>query len=65
MGRPGRMGTRLIQLIAGDPELELGAALERAGHPQLGEDAGSSGRRLPARRRARIVAGRRSRSSTS
>jgi 4-hydroxy-tetrahydrodipicolinate reductase len=40
-GAKGRMGTRLIQLIAADPELKLGAALERAGHPQLGEDAGS------------------------
>ena len=40
-GAAGRMGTRLIQLIAGDPQLELAAALERAGHPQLGEDAGS------------------------
>jgi 4-hydroxy-tetrahydrodipicolinate reductase len=40
-GASGRMGTRLIQLIAADPELELGAALERPGHPQLGEDAGS------------------------
>jgi 4-hydroxy-tetrahydrodipicolinate reductase len=40
-GAKGRMGTRLIQLIADDPELELGAALERTGHPQLGADAGS------------------------
>ena len=40
-GASGRMGTRLIQLIAVDQELELGAALDRAGHPQLGEDAGS------------------------
>jgi 4-hydroxy-tetrahydrodipicolinate reductase len=40
-GASGRMGTRLIQLIAVDKELELGAALDRAGHPQLGEDAGS------------------------
>ncbi len=39
-GARGRMGTRLIQLIALDPELELGAALERPGHAQLGEDAG-------------------------
>jgi 4-hydroxy-tetrahydrodipicolinate reductase len=34
------MGTRLVQLIAGDPELKLVAAIERAGHPHLGEDAG-------------------------
>jgi 4-hydroxy-tetrahydrodipicolinate reductase len=35
------MGTRLIQLIAADPTLELGAALERDGHPRLGADAGT------------------------
>jgi len=35
------MGTRLIQLIAPDPSLKLAAALERAGHPHLGEDAGA------------------------
>jgi 4-hydroxy-tetrahydrodipicolinate reductase len=40
-GATGRMGTRLIQLIALDRELKLGAALDRSGHPQLGEDAGS------------------------
>jgi 4-hydroxy-tetrahydrodipicolinate reductase len=34
------MGTRLVQLIARDSTLKLGAALERAGHPHLGEDAG-------------------------
>jgi 4-hydroxy-tetrahydrodipicolinate reductase len=34
------MGTRLIQLIAGDPTLTLAAALVRDGHPRLGEDAG-------------------------
>ena len=42
-GASGRMGTRLIQLIALDPTLKLAAALERAGHPQLGQDAGTSG----------------------
>jgi 4-hydroxy-tetrahydrodipicolinate reductase len=35
------MGTRLVQLIAADPELDLAAALERPGHPHLGQDAGS------------------------
>jgi 4-hydroxy-tetrahydrodipicolinate reductase len=40
-GATGRMGTRLIQLIEFDRELKLGAALERSGHPHLGEDAGS------------------------
>lgn len=37
-GAAGRMGTRLIQLIAKDPSLELAAALEHAGHSQLGAD---------------------------
>jgi 4-hydroxy-tetrahydrodipicolinate reductase len=40
-GAKGRMGTRLIQLIADDPDLVLGAALERAGHQELGADAGT------------------------
>jgi len=35
------MGTRLIQLIADDPTLTLAAALERDGHPRIGEDAGT------------------------
>jgi 4-hydroxy-tetrahydrodipicolinate reductase len=35
------MGTRLVQLIAGDPQLTLVAAMDRSGHPHLGEDAGS------------------------
>jgi 4-hydroxy-tetrahydrodipicolinate reductase len=39
-GATGRMGTRLIQLIAADPLLSLGMALERADHPHLGQDAG-------------------------
>jgi 4-hydroxy-tetrahydrodipicolinate reductase len=34
------MGTRLIQLIAADPSLRLAAALDHAGHPRLGDDAG-------------------------
>jgi len=34
------MGKRLIQLISEDAALALTAALERAGHPQIGEDAG-------------------------
>jgi 4-hydroxy-tetrahydrodipicolinate reductase len=36
------MGLRLIQLIAEDPGLVLAAALERQGHPRLGEDAGTA-----------------------
>ncbi len=39
-GASGRMGARLIQLIAEDPVLKLAAALEREGHPRLGDDAG-------------------------
>ena len=40
-GATGRMGLRLIQLIASDPALRLGAALDRGDHPRLGEDAGT------------------------
>lgn len=40
-GAAGRMGVRLIQLIAEDPSLRLAAALERAAHPRLGQDAGT------------------------
>ena len=32
-GEGGRMGTRLVQLIAGDPGLKLGAALDRGRAP--------------------------------
>lgn len=39
-GAAGRMGLRLIALTAADTDLELAAALEVAGHPQLGKDAG-------------------------
>ena len=35
------MGTRLIQLIADDALLKLGAALVREGHPDIGKDAGA------------------------
>jgi 4-hydroxy-tetrahydrodipicolinate reductase len=42
------MGTRLIQLIALDPELKLAAALERDGHPQLGHDAAALAGLAPA-----------------
>ena len=34
------MGTRLIQLIQNDPALKLGAAIDRVGHKQIGQDAG-------------------------
>jgi 4-hydroxy-tetrahydrodipicolinate reductase len=43
----GRMGLRLIQLIAEDPGLTLAAALERQGHPKLGEDAGTAAGTAP------------------
>lgn len=39
-GAAGRMGRRLIALGSTDPELQIVAALERAGHPELGQDAG-------------------------
>lgn len=39
-GALGRMGIRLIQLIAEDPRVKLVAAIEREGHEGLGSDAG-------------------------
>jgi 4-hydroxy-tetrahydrodipicolinate reductase len=39
-GACGRMGQRLVQLAHEDKELTIGAALEAAGHPQLGHDIG-------------------------
>ncbi len=39
-GATGRMGRTLIEAVLGDPELELAAALERAGHPALGREVG-------------------------
>ena len=39
-GATGRMGARLIQLIRADPALRLASAVDRPGHPKLGEDAG-------------------------
>lgn len=40
-GAAGRMGVRLIQVIAADPELRLGAAVLRPGDGRLGGDAGA------------------------
>jgi 4-hydroxy-tetrahydrodipicolinate reductase len=40
-GASGRMGLRLVQLIAEDPGARLVCAVERPGHPRLGEDAGT------------------------
>jgi 4-hydroxy-tetrahydrodipicolinate reductase len=39
-GAAGRMGQRIVALALADPELELVAALEAAGSPALGQDAG-------------------------
>ncbi len=39
-GAAGRMGQRLIHLIGEDADLALGAALEAANHPCLGQDIG-------------------------
>src|SRR5262245_30699297 len=39
-GACGRMGQRIIQLAHEDSELELGAALDAAGHPNQGRDVG-------------------------
>jgi 4-hydroxy-tetrahydrodipicolinate reductase len=40
-GAAGRMGQRLIHLALEDGELALACALEAAGHPKLGQDAGA------------------------
>ncbi len=39
-GAAGRMGSRIIALAKGDHRFEIVAALERAGHPYIGQDAG-------------------------
>lgn len=39
-GAAGRMGQRLVHLTCEDHELTLGAALESANHPRLGQDIG-------------------------
>jgi 4-hydroxy-tetrahydrodipicolinate reductase len=39
-GATGRMGTRIIQLMQGDPALRLVLAVDRDDHPRLGADAG-------------------------
>jgi 4-hydroxy-tetrahydrodipicolinate reductase len=41
-GACGRMGLRIVQLAHEDKALTLGAALEVAGHPQLGRDIGEA-----------------------
>ena len=40
-GAAGRMGQRLVALGHADPDLQITAALEAAGHPKLGADAGA------------------------
>jgi 4-hydroxy-tetrahydrodipicolinate reductase len=40
-GAAGRMGQRLIALASADPQLQVVAAVEHAGHARLGEDAGT------------------------
>lgn len=39
-GATGRMGARIIHLMASDPSVALGAAIDRPDHFKLGEDAG-------------------------
>lgn len=39
-GAAGRMGSRLVALAREDPELSVRSALERPGHPWLGQDLG-------------------------
>jgi 4-hydroxy-tetrahydrodipicolinate reductase len=38
VGAGGRMGQSLMRLMEGDADLQLGAALEHSGHPQLGRE---------------------------
>ncbi len=39
-GAAGKMGSRIIRLIHDHPEFQLYGAIERKGHPSVGEDAG-------------------------
>src|SRR2546430_15903331 len=39
-GAAGRMGTRIVACLQGDPALRLVGALEAPAHPTLGRDAG-------------------------
>ncbi|QYK42448.1 MAG: 4-hydroxy-tetrahydrodipicolinate reductase [Paracoccaceae bacterium] len=39
-GASGRMGRMLMQTVADDPRVRLAGAVERAGHPWVGQDAG-------------------------
>jgi 4-hydroxy-tetrahydrodipicolinate reductase len=42
LGATGRMGTSLLGCLPGFPGLALAAAVARADHPQLGQDAGTA-----------------------
>lgn len=46
-GAAGRMGRAVIDVVLEDPRARLCAALERAGHPALGQDAGVLAGRAP------------------
>ena len=39
-GAAGRMGRRIVALASRDPDVRLAGAIEAAGHPELGRDAG-------------------------
>src|SRR2546428_13906951 len=39
-GAAGRMGTRIVACLVGNPDLRLVGALEAPAHPTLGRDAG-------------------------
>ena len=41
-GAAGRMGSRIVACLQGDADLKVVAALEAAGHPALGTDAGEA-----------------------
>ncbi len=41
-GAAGRMGSRIIALAAADEQLKVSSALESAGHPSVGKDAGEA-----------------------
>ena len=40
-GAAGRMGTQIVRLVAATPGLALAGAVERAGSPAVGKDAGA------------------------
>ena len=40
LGATGKMGSAIVRVIAATPGATLAAAVERAGHPALGQDAG-------------------------